>query len=161
MDRSISSGQYDYTYLVVNVARYLWRKLLRAHYADLPCLAHTRAMAAFVLALTPMLATPPARVFAATNMLVCVLLLLLLCAERLFPLPVSQGDTDFSSEWGRMPERSSRGRGSGLLDQGNHGDANAGAGMDIDGFVCSCGCVAGAFVRGVFRFDGKGPVVRS
>ena len=44
-------------------------KLLRAHYADLPRLAHTRAMAAFAPALTPMLATPPARVFAATNML--------------------------------------------------------------------------------------------
>ena len=73
-------------------------KLLRAHYADLPRLAHTRAMAAFAPARTPMIATPPARVFAATNMLVCVLLLLLLCAERLFPLPVSQGDTDFSSE---------------------------------------------------------------
>ena len=50
----------------------LWRKLLRAHYADLPRLAHTRAMAAFAPALTPMLATPPARVFAATNMLVWV-----------------------------------------------------------------------------------------
>ena len=60
-----------------------------------------------------------------------------------------------------MPGRSSQGRRSGLLEQGDHGDANAGAGMDIDGFVCSCGCVAGAFVRGVFRFDGKGPVVRS
>ena len=33
------------------------------------------------------------RVFAATNMLVCVLLLLLLCAERPCPLPVSQADT--------------------------------------------------------------------
>ena len=33
-------------------------------------------MAAFAPALTPMLATPPARVFAATNMLVLVLLLL-------------------------------------------------------------------------------------
>ena len=68
-------------------------ELLRAHYADLPRLAHTRAMAAFAPALTPMLATPPARVFAATNMLVCVLLLLLLCAERPCPLPVSQADT--------------------------------------------------------------------
>ena len=136
-------------------------KLLRAHYADLPRLAHTRAMAAFAPALTPMLATPPARVFAATNMLVCVLLLLLLCAERLFPLPVSQGEIDSSSEWGRMPGRSSRGHGSGLLEQGDHGDANAGAGMNIYGFVCSCGCVAGAFVRVVFRFDGNGPVFRS
>ena len=33
-----------------------------------------------------------------------------------------------------------------------------GAGMDIYGVVCSCGCVAGAFVRVVFRFDGNGPV---
>eukprot|EP01048_Picozoa_sp_COSAG05_P034179 COSAG05_NODE_14133_length_406_cov_5.729642_1_plen_38_part_01 len=38
-------------------------------------------MAAFAAALTPMLATPPARMFAATNMLVCVLLLLHLCFE--------------------------------------------------------------------------------
>ena len=59
---------------------------MRAHYADLPRLAHTRAMAAFAPALTPMLATPPARVFAATNMLVCVLLLLHFCSEPLFPL---------------------------------------------------------------------------
>ena len=36
----------------------------------MPRLAHTRAMAAFAPALTPMLGTPPARVFAATNMLV-------------------------------------------------------------------------------------------
>ena len=43
-------------------------------------------MAAFAPALTPMLATPPARVFAATNMLVLVLLLLLFCSEPLFPL---------------------------------------------------------------------------
>ena len=71
----------------------LRRKLLRAHYPDLPRLAYTRAMAAFAPALTPMLATLPARVFAATNMLVCVLLLLLLCAERPCPLPVSQADT--------------------------------------------------------------------
>ena len=49
----------------------------------------------------------------------------------------------------------------GSYEQGDHGDANAGAGMDIYGFVCSFGCVAGAFVRGVFRFDGKGPVFRS
>ena len=33
--------------------------------------------------LTPMLATPPTNVFATTNMLVCVLLLLLLCSEPL------------------------------------------------------------------------------
>jgi hypothetical protein len=43
-------------------------------------------MAAFAPALTPMLATPPARMFAATNMLVCVLLLLHFCSEPLFPL---------------------------------------------------------------------------
>ena len=36
--------------------------------------------------LTPMLATPPTNVFAATNMLVCVLLLLLLCSEPLCQL---------------------------------------------------------------------------
>ena len=53
---------------------------LGAHYAELPRLAHTRAMAAFAPALTPMLATPPARVFAPTNMLVLVLLLPLLCS---------------------------------------------------------------------------------
>ena len=63
-----------------------FRGLLRAHYADLPRLAHMRAMAAFAPALAPMLATPPARVFAATNMLVLVLLLLLFCSEPLFPL---------------------------------------------------------------------------
>ena len=77
--------------VLVLVRRLGFWELLRAHYADLPRLAHMRAMAAFAPALTPMLATPPARVFAATNMLVCVLLLLLLCAERLCPLPVSQG----------------------------------------------------------------------
>ena len=74
---------------------------LGAHHAELPRLAHTRAMAAFAPALTPMLATPPARVFAATNMLVCVLLLLHFCAELLFPLCVSRS--------GRL--RSCRGRG--------------------------------------------------
>ena len=63
-----------------------FRGLLRAHYADLPRLAHMRAMAAFAPALTSMLATPPVRVFAATNMLVLVLLLLLVCSEPLFPL---------------------------------------------------------------------------
>ena len=68
------------------VRRLGFRGLLRAHYADLPRLAHMRAMAAFAPALTPMLATPPARVFAATNMLVLVLLLLLFCSEPLFPL---------------------------------------------------------------------------
>ena len=61
-------------------------ELLRAHYAELARLAYTSAMAAFAPALTPMLATPPARVFAATNMLVCVLLLLHFCSELLFPL---------------------------------------------------------------------------
>ena len=61
-------------------------ELLRAHYAELLRLAHTSAMATFAPALTPMLATLPARVFAATNMLVLVVLLLLLCSEPLFPL---------------------------------------------------------------------------
>ena len=74
---------------------------LGAHHAELPRLAHTRAMAAFAPALTPMLATPPARVFAATNMLVCVLLLLHFCAELLFSLCGSRS--------GRL--RSCRGRG--------------------------------------------------
>ena len=72
--------------VLVLVRRLGFTGVLRAHYADLPRLAHARAMAAFAPALTPMLATPPARVFAATNMLVCVLLLLLLCSEPLFPL---------------------------------------------------------------------------
>eukprot|EP01048_Picozoa_sp_COSAG05_P045338 COSAG05_NODE_26255_length_189_cov_448.022222_1_plen_41_part_10 len=40
-------------------------------------------MAAFAPALTPMLATPPARVFAATNMLVLVLLLCLRTASTI------------------------------------------------------------------------------
>ena len=53
-----------------------FQELLGGHFAELARLAHTRAMAAFAAALTPMLATPPARMFAATNMLVCVLLLL-------------------------------------------------------------------------------------
>ena len=47
---------------------------------------NTSAVAAIAAALLPMLATPPARMFAATNMLVCVLLLLHFCSERLFPL---------------------------------------------------------------------------
>ena len=73
--------------VLVLVRRLGFRGLLRAHYADLPRLAHMRAMAAFAPALVPtMLATPPARVFAATNMLVCVLLLLHFCSELLFPL---------------------------------------------------------------------------
>ena len=72
--------------VLVLVRRLGFRGLLRAHYADLPRLAHMRAMAAFAPALAPMLATPPARVFAATNMLVCVLLLLHFCSELLFPL---------------------------------------------------------------------------
>ena len=72
--------------VLVLVRRLGFGELLRAHYADLPRLAHTRAMAAFAPALTPMLATPPARMFAATNMLVCVLLLLHFCSERRFPL---------------------------------------------------------------------------
>ena len=66
--------------VLVLVRRLGFRGLLRAHYADLPSLAHMRAMAAFAPALTPMLATPPARVFAPTNMLVLVLLLPLLCS---------------------------------------------------------------------------------
>ena len=72
--------------VLVLVRRLGFRGLLRAHYADLPRLAHMRAMAAFAPALTPMLATPPARVFAASNMLVLVLLLLLFCSKSLFPL---------------------------------------------------------------------------
>ena len=63
-----------------------FQELLGGHFAELARLAHTRAMAAFAAALTPMLATPPARVFAPTNMLVLVLLLPLLCSEPLFPL---------------------------------------------------------------------------
>ena len=55
-------------------------------YADLPRLAHTRAMAAFAPALTPMLATPPARVFAPAEVLVLVVLLLHFCSEPLFSL---------------------------------------------------------------------------
>ena len=67
-------------------AGWAFQELLGGHFAELARLAHTRAMAAFAAALTPMLATPPARMFAATNMLVCVLLLLHLCFELLFPL---------------------------------------------------------------------------
>ena len=59
------------------------RRALGAHYAELARLADTSAMAAFAPALIPMLATPPARMFAATNMLVCVLLLLHFCSELL------------------------------------------------------------------------------
>ena len=66
--------------VLVLVRRLGFRGLLRAHYADLLRLAHMRAMAAFAPALTPMLGTPPARVFAPTNMLVLVLLLPLLCS---------------------------------------------------------------------------------
>ena len=47
--------------VLVLVRRLGFRGLLRAHYADLPRLAHTRAMAAFAPALTPMLAMPPGR----------------------------------------------------------------------------------------------------
>ena len=61
-------------------ADWAFGKLLGGHFAELARLAHTRAMAAFAPALTPMLATPPARVFAPTNMLVLVLLLPLLCS---------------------------------------------------------------------------------
>ena len=67
-------------------AGWAFQELLGGHFAELARLAHTRAMAAFAAALTPMLATPPARMFAATNMLVCVLLLLHFCSELLFPL---------------------------------------------------------------------------
>ena len=67
-------------------AGWAFQELLGGHFAELARLAHTRAMAAFAAALTPMLATPPARVFAPTNMLVLVLLLPLLCSEPLFPL---------------------------------------------------------------------------
>ena len=61
------------------------RRALGARYADLPRLAHTRAMAAFAPTLHPMLATPPARVFAPAEVLVLVVLLLHFCFERLFP----------------------------------------------------------------------------
>ena len=61
-------------------AGWAFQELLGGHFAELARLAHTRAMAAFAPALTPMLATPPARVFAPTNMLVLVLLLPLLCS---------------------------------------------------------------------------------
>ena len=60
-----------------------------------------------------------------------------------------------------MPGRSSRGRGSGLLGRGDHGDAKGGAGMDINGFVCSCGCVVGAFVRVVSGSTATEPMIRS
>ena len=71
---------------LVLVRRLGFWELLRAHYADLPRLAHTGAMAAFALALTPMLATPPARVFAPAEVLVLVVLLLHFCSEPLFSL---------------------------------------------------------------------------
>ena len=54
-------------------------------------------MAAFAPALTPMLATPPARMFVATNMLVCVLLLLHFCAKLLFSLCVRDRDPKHSA----------------------------------------------------------------
>ena len=76
-------------------------------------------------------------------------------------MPVSQGETDCSSEWGRMPDSSSRGRGSGLLGCGDHGDAKGGGGIDIYGFVCSCGCVDGAFVRVVSGSTATEPMIRS
>ena len=72
--------------VLVLLRRLGFLELLRAHYADLPRLAHTRAMAAFAPALTPMLATPPARVFAPAEVLVLVLLLPLFCSEPLFAL---------------------------------------------------------------------------
>ena len=76
-------------------------ELLGGHYPDLPRPPNTRTVAAIAAALLPMLATPPAHMFAATNMLVCVLLLLHFCAELLFSLCVSRS--------GRL--RSCRGRG--------------------------------------------------
>ena len=60
-----------------------------------------------------------------------------------------------------MPDSSSRGRGSGLLGCGDHGYAKAGAGIDIYGFVCSCGCVVGAFVRVVLGSTATEPMIRS
>ena len=59
---------------------------LEAHHANLPRLAQARSLGAIASALTPMLATPPASVFAATGVLVLVVLLLHFCAECLFPL---------------------------------------------------------------------------
>ena len=44
---------------------------------------NTSAVAAIAAALIPMLATPPARMFAANNMLVCVLLLALLYVSHI------------------------------------------------------------------------------
>ena len=73
-------------------------------------------------------------------------------------LPVSQGETDCRSEWGRMPHSSSRGRGSGLLGCGDPGYAKAGMGINIYGFVCSCGCVVGAFVRVVLGSTATRPM---
>ena len=73
-------GGAEAGFWVVWCAGWASRGLFRAHYAELPRLAHMSAMAAFAPALTPMLATPPARVFAPTNMLVLVLLLPLLCS---------------------------------------------------------------------------------
>ena len=72
----------------------------QGHNPDLPRPPNTSAVAAIAAALLPMLATPPAHMFAATNMLVCVLLLLHFCAELLFSLCVSRS--------GRL--RSCRGR---------------------------------------------------
>ena len=56
--------------VLVLVRRLGFLELLRALYAELPRLAHTRAKAAFAPALTPML----------------VVLLPLFCSEPLFPL---------------------------------------------------------------------------
>ena len=95
--------------VLVLVRRLGFRGLLRAHYADLPRLAHMRAMAAFAPALTPMLATPPARVFAATNMLVCVLLLLHFCSELLFPLCSGTQPPKSTPVWlAKWPSKGSR-----------------------------------------------------
>ena len=62
--------------VLVLVRRLGFWRALGARYADLPRLAHTRAMAAFAPTLHPMLATPPARVFAPAEVLVLVVLLL-------------------------------------------------------------------------------------
>ena len=48
---------------------------LEAHHANLPRLAQARSLGAIASALTPMLATPPSSVFAATGVLVLVVLL--------------------------------------------------------------------------------------
>ena len=68
---------------------------LEAHHANLPRLAQARSLGAIASALTPILATPPASVFAATGVLVLVVLLLHFCAECLFPL--ARADLSFTT----------------------------------------------------------------